>query len=139
MCACASTRHVARLLTQLFDRHLSAAGIEAAQFALLMTLDRLGPANQRVLAQDQALDKATVSRNLRVLERRGWIEESAGRDARERCFTVTAAGRRCLVAARPHWRRAQEQVRAWMGDEDWTLLFRALGKLANAAERAPAR
>ena len=139
VCACAATRHVARLLTQLYDRRLRSAGIEAAQFALLVALERLGPTSQRALARDHALDKATVSRNLRLLERRGWVEESAGADARERRFVVTPSGRRCLAAARPHWRRAQEQVRASMGDEEWSALLRALGRLADAAERASRR
>jgi DNA-binding MarR family transcriptional regulator len=136
VCACASTRHVARLLTQVYDRHLHAAGIEAPQFALLMALEGLGPTSQRALARHHALDKATVSRNLRVLARRGWIEASPAPDARERRFAVTAAGRRCLTAARPHWRRAQEQVRGWIGEEEWQALFRALGRIAVAAERA---
>ena len=42
-CACASARQLARMLTRVYDQQLRGAGLEAAQFALLSTLDSDGP------------------------------------------------------------------------------------------------
>src|SRR5262249_58172261 len=67
VCACATARHVARTLTQLYDAALRDTGLEAPQFALLMAIDQIGPCNQSALVERYALDKTTVSRNLQWL------------------------------------------------------------------------
>lgn len=139
ICACATARQIARTLTQLYDGALRGTGVEAPQFALLMTLERQGPCSQTALGRQYALDKTTVSRNLRLLERKGWIAASTGRDRRERRFALTAAGRRRLAAARPLWRKAQEHLRASMTTRDWDAMFRTFGTVTDAADRAKHR
>jgi len=136
VCACASARHVARTLTQLYDRALKGTGLEAPQFALLMTLDALGPCRQSALRERYALDKTTVSRNLRWLERQGWVTSAIGSNRRERELTVTREGAKRLAAARPKWRKAQELLRSEMSAEDWNAMFRAFHKVTAAAHRA---
>jgi len=63
-CACATSRQVARTLTQLYDSQMRSTGIEAPQFALLMTLEKQGPCSQVEIGSRYVLDKTTVSRNL---------------------------------------------------------------------------
>jgi DNA-binding MarR family transcriptional regulator len=132
-CACATARQVARLLTQLYDSRLRAAGLEAPQFALLMALDQHGPRNQGTLGRRHALDKTTVSRNLRWLQRKRWIAAARGGDRRERQFTLTAAGRTQLAAALPAWKKAQAELRAGMSAKEWDAMFRAFRTVARAA------
>ena len=76
-CACATARQVARVITQFYDSRLRETGMEAPQFALLMTLHKQGPGSQAGLGRRYALDKTTVSRNLKWLEKQGWIAASA--------------------------------------------------------------
>ena len=135
-CACATARHVARTLTQFYDAVLRAAGLEAPQFALLQTLAKGGPQTQAALGRRYALDKTTVSRNLRWLEQRGWVAPTAGADRRERRFALTAAGRRRVAAAQPKWRGAQERLRGQMSDAEWAAMFRAFRSVVAAADRA---
>jgi DNA-binding MarR family transcriptional regulator len=133
-CACATARQVARVLTQLYDSRLRDTGMEAPQFALMMTLDKQGPCSQGALGRRYALDKTTVSRNLKLLERNGWIASSAANDKRERRFTLTAAGRKQLAAAKPEWKKAQEQLRAGMTTEQWDTMFRVFRTITEAAQ-----
>jgi DNA-binding MarR family transcriptional regulator len=139
VCACASARLAARTLTQLYDRSLRGAGVEAPQFALLMTLDALGPCSQAALGHRHALDKTTISRNLRLLERNGWAARIPGRDRRERRFALTPAGRERLAAARPAWRRAQQQLRAAMTTKEWDAMFGVFRSIERATSRAARR
>jgi DNA-binding MarR family transcriptional regulator len=139
VCACAAARHVARTLTQLYDTALRDTGLEAPQFALLMAIDQIGPCNQSALGERYALDKTTVSRNLKWLERQGWVQVSIGRNRRERKLTLTAEGRTRLAAAHPKWRKAQALLRSEMSDADWNAMFRAFGKITEAAHRAKDR
>jgi DNA-binding MarR family transcriptional regulator len=123
------------VLTQLYDSRLRDTGMEAPQFALMMTLDRQGPCSQSALGRRYALDKTTVSRNLKLLERNGWVEPSAGIDRRERQFTLTAAGRKRLAAARPEWKKAQDQLRSGMTAEQWDAMFHVFRTVTEAARR----
>lgn len=124
-CACATARQVARVLTQLYDSRLRDVGIEAPQFALMMALETHGPCTQGTLGRRHALDKTTVSRNLKLLERNRWIESSVASDRRERQLVLTAEGRKRLAAAKPVWKKAQEQLRSGMTKAQWDAMFRA--------------
>jgi DNA-binding MarR family transcriptional regulator len=135
-CACATARQVARLLTQLYDGWLRGAGVEAPQFALLMTLEKQGATSQAALGRRYAIDKTTISRNLKLLERNGWVAASKAEDGRERRFTLTPAGRKRLAAARPKWKQAQEQLRSSMTASQWAAMFRTFTTVASAARAA---
>jgi DNA-binding MarR family transcriptional regulator len=107
--------------------------MEAPQFALMMALNKPGPSSQGALGRRHALDKTTVSRNLKLLERNGWIESSVANDRRERQFTLTAAGRRQLAAAKPKWKKAQDQLRSGMTGAQWDAMFRAFRTVTETA------
>jgi DNA-binding MarR family transcriptional regulator len=139
VCACATARHVARTLTQLYDIALRDTGLEAPQFALLMAIEKIGPCNQSALGERYALDKTTVSRNLKWLERQGWVHVASGKNRRERELTLTAEGRKRLAAAHPKWRGAQALLRSEMSGADWNAMFRAFEKITEAAQRAKHR
>ena len=135
-CACASARQAARALTQLYDKWLSCTGLEAPQFALLMTLDKHGAVSQAALGRRYALDKTTMSRNLKLFEREGWITASSADDKRERRFAITAAGHARLAAARPEWKKAQDDLRAGMTAKQWNAMFETFRIAARAAQAA---
>lgn len=133
-CACATARQAARVLTQLYDSQLRRTALEAPQFALMMTLEKQGPCGPVDLGRRYVLDKTTVSRNLKLLERKGWIESSAATDRRKREFVLTAAGRKQLAAAKPHWKKAQNLLRAGMSAKQWNEMFRVFRTVTKTAQ-----
>ena len=135
-CACATIRRASRAVTQLYDQWLREHGIEGPQFALLAMLERVGEANQTTMGQRFDLDKTTLSRNLKVLKQKGWIETVAGEDARERRITLTPSGRGRLAAARPTWKKAQAQLRSALNEHDWDTTLHLLNQITAAARRA---
>jgi DNA-binding MarR family transcriptional regulator len=135
-CACATARQVARVLTRLYDSCLEGTGLEAPQFALLMTLDKHGAVSQAAIGRRYALDKTTASRNLKVLERKGWIASSTANDGRERRFTITAEGHKRLALAKPEWKRAQDHLRSRMPEKEWNAMFATFRAVAHAAQTA---
>ena len=134
-CACATARRAARLVTQLYDEELR-GHLEASQFALLSAIEQQSGCNQSMLAKALALDKTTLSRNLSVLERRGWVERQAATDQRERGFRLTPAGRGLLKTARPAWKRAQARLQSAMTGEQWDQMRRAFRVFTNASHQA---
>jgi len=135
-CALAATRRTARLMTQFYDACLSEAGIEAAQFALLMALDTAKDKGQAALGQMLGMDKTTLSRNLKVLREKGWVESVAGEDARRRSVSLTAEGRLRLREAKPAWRRAGERFREGMTEREWSGMWASLEAMNKAVAKA---
>jgi DNA-binding MarR family transcriptional regulator len=69
-------------------------------------------------------------RNLNLLRKRGYVHTDSG--SRAHAITLTDAGRAALEAARPHWRKAQDQVFNTLSSEEQVLLTVLLGKLQKA-------
>lgn len=128
-CACTRVRRAARSLTDLYDEALRPVQLKVTQFAVLRTIGRLGPVSISTLAAEMALDRSTLGRNLRILERQGLVGLSEGEDHRERTVTLTARARRLIDKAVPLWEQAQERVNGLLGKQGAADLFALLGRL----------
>ncbi len=137
-CACATVRRTARLVTQLYDEEFRGL-LEAPQFGLLSLLDKQPCSNQTAMARIFGLDKTTLSRNLRLMEQKGWIERATSdvsvvsNDRRERGYRLTTSGRSLLTQARPGWRRAQNRLRSAMTGEQWGAMWQTFRSVSGAA------
>lgn len=138
-CALAATRRTARLMTQFYDACLSEVGIEAAQFALLMALDTTHDTGQAALAQMLGMDKTTLSRNLKLLREKGWVESAPGKDARRKNVSLTAEGKARMREAKPAWRRAGEELRRGMTEREWAAMWASLEAMSGAVAKADER
>lgn len=137
-CYCTQFRRSANALTSIYDQELRPLGIKITQLALLRELRVMGPTTFNDVATALALDKSTLSRNIRVLIDAGWVNVSGDTDARVKVATLSDDGARVLKQAEPGWRRAQAQVEALMeasfNRPAKTALMNALGKLQKAGE-----
>lgn len=120
-------------MTELYDRALAPVGISAPQFTLLGAIAILGPGPVSRLAGHLALDRTTLTRNLKLLEKQDWIETRPGEDRRERVASLTADGQAALERALPLWREAQARVEGALGGERWRRLQDDLADLAALA------
>ncbi|NNG03555.1 MAG: MarR family transcriptional regulator [Inquilinus sp.] len=127
-CTCAQVRRAARGLTRDYDRALKPAGLKLTQYSVLANLVRAGGLTITELAERLAMDRTTLTRNLRPLERQGWIALAAGPDRRCRKVMATAKGRRRYEAALPLWREAERAFRSRMGEQEAAALHRLLGE-----------
>jgi DNA-binding MarR family transcriptional regulator len=128
-CACVRARRAARALTDVYDDALRPVGLKITQFSALRTTERLQPVSISVLADEMALDRSTLGRNLLVLERRGLVRLGAGDDLRERSVTLTPSARRLLERAIPLWEQAQRTVERTVGRNGVDALFDLLARV----------
>jgi len=75
------------------------------------------------------MDRTTLTRNLRPLEKQGLIRIEPGEDRRERQVRLTARGQRALATAFPLWEKAQARVAAGFSQERLRRLFTELADL----------
>lgn len=118
-CACISARRMARLLTKMYAEEMG-QHMEPAQFGLLQMVANLPHCTQAALARALAMDKTTVSRDVAVMKKRGWLEGGRGE------IRVTEDGRAMLTQTAPHWLRAQKRLHKLLGENGWEALFAAM-------------
>lgn len=111
-CRCLAARRSARAITRLFDERLRPHGLRATQFSILAALALKGPTPVGELAEFLGIDRTTLTRSAAILQKRKWVAEAPARDARERLFKITAAGRRKIHSAYPAWKAGQDAVDA---------------------------
>ena len=117
-CTCLAVRQAARHVTQLYDRHLAAAGLRTTQFSILVKLRRLGPMAINALAEAMVMDRTTLGRNILPLERDGLISIAPDvKDRRSKELRLTEAGAESLAAGYEGWKKAQKEFAAAFGDE----------------------
>jgi len=126
-CVSFGLRKASRSVSQIYDAALEPAGLKGTQFSLLAALHLSGPVAITHLARTLVMDRTTVTRNLKPLERRGLIAILPGADQRTRQAALTPLGRELLARALPLWRAAQARTLERIGVERWQRLSLDLG------------
>jgi DNA-binding MarR family transcriptional regulator len=126
MCTSFNLRKAARTVTQFYDDALRDSGLKSTQFSLLAAASVAGSVPISRLAEEMAMDRTTLTRNLKPLEAEGLLRVVAGADRRVRNVTVTPEGEALLEKAAPMWRNAQTRMIDKLGDERWGELLRHL-------------
>jgi len=110
-CLCLHTQRAARALARRFDEELAAVELSSGQFSLLISLNRPEPPSLGAVAKLLAMDRTTLTANLKPLQRRGLVKVAAAReDRRSRLLQLTPAGRRLLRQVVPIWRRTHREL-----------------------------
>lgn len=111
--------------------HLASSGLTLAQFHLLAHIASASDDSIAGLALQAGLDPSTLSRNLQVLARAGWIEITiAEADLRRRAVWLTETGARRLEVAVAVWRKAHDILAAAVDQSDVERIFAQSSRLA---------
>lgn len=105
-------RRASRLLNHYYDQALKPAGVRAGQFNLMVPVALRGVFSITGLAALLGMERSALARNLKPLERKGWVTVTAGADRRTRLVHLTREGERLLRKAYPLWEQAQTELSA---------------------------
>lgn len=131
-CNCQALRQAARHVSQIYDDHLAAEGLKTSQYSILSKLNRLGPQSINELAKLMVMDRTTLGRAVKPLERDKLLTIEAGEDARVRRLKLTAAGLTKVKAAAAQWREAQKAFEQAYGPAESAELRSALRRVVAA-------
>lgn len=130
-CLCLATQRAARTLARRFDEALRPLGLTSGQFSLLMSLNRPKPPSIGSVAALLAMDRTTLTANLKPLERRGLLEAAVdSADRRGRLLMLTEGGRMLLQSAVPIWERTHEKAERLLAATDAEALRAGLRALS---------
>lgn len=116
-CLCLHIQRAARALARHFDEAFRPLDLTHGQFSLMMSLNRPGPASMGSVAALLAMDRTTLTANLKPLERRKLVTVTVDKaDKRSRRLALTPAGRKLLAAAVPIWKREHAAIERRLAD-----------------------
>ncbi|MAZ17597.1 MarR family winged helix-turn-helix transcriptional regulator [Oricola sp.] len=110
-CLCLHLQRTARTVARRFDEAFRPLGLTNGQYSLLMSLNRPEAPRMGDVAELLALDRTTLTANLKPLERRGLISiEPDPSDKRSRRLKLTEKGEEMLLAAYPIWKKTHAEL-----------------------------
>jgi len=117
VCIGFNLRKASRLLSQVYDQALRPSGLKVTQFSLMMAVAGNNGITIGKLARPLGMDRTTLSRNARILEKKGLIEIGEGDDRREQVLNLTDKGALILLETVPLWEGVQKQLAEKMGNK----------------------
>lgn len=128
-CCCFAMRKVMRAVTQCYDRYLESTGIRSTQFTLLVELSSTKAKTLTEIAEGLVMDRTTLTRNLKPLEKLELISTIQPVDKRSKAYILTELGKQTVDKCVPLWEKAQNSIVGNLGDERFDGLLRELSSV----------
>lgn len=129
-CTCFNVRRISRVITQFFEAEVGRHGIRPTQSPILRALQAKSGWSMAELSEWLGLERTTLLRNLRPLQRDGLVRIKGGGRGGHVELEITDKGRTILAKIHPAWRSAQDKVVAILGEERWSSILRDLEAVA---------
>jgi DNA-binding MarR family transcriptional regulator len=125
ICLCTGLRQAAHAMTEIYDEALAPSGLKITMFRVIRRLSEAGEPTISELADIVGLDRSSLGRNLKVLEREKLLTLVGSTDQRSKVVQLTGKGRKALETALPLWRGVQKRMKSILGAEK-DAVFRVL-------------
>ena len=113
-----------RVVARVYEQELQTAGLSLPQMEILTVLiTAAGPVRQATLAAKLMAERSTVSRNLALMQKRGWVTVAEiSPTGRAMSVTITEAGVTAFTRASTAWRSAQTTAGRILGPDATSVL-----------------
>jgi DNA-binding MarR family transcriptional regulator len=113
-----------RVVARVYDQELQTAGLSLPQMEILTVLiTAAGPVRQAALAAKLMAERSTVSRNLALMQKRGWVTVAeTSPTGRAMSVTITDSGATAFTRASTAWRSAQTTAGRILGPDATSVL-----------------
>jgi len=136
LCLSMNLRRTERLVTRHYDSYLEPAGVTAVQLPMLAIIASAPQPSFRVLTEQLGLDRSTLSRNLGLLERIGYVDIGPSSGPKPGLISLTAKGQDVLSRAHVQWKRAHRALMKELDEDSLTDGMTFLKRLRQEARRA---
>jgi len=133
-CVCFNLRWVSRAFSHFFVGELNHHGLLPTQTPILGLLAARPEASMAEVSDWLAMDRTTLVRNLRPLERDGLVKAAGKGRGNKVSLSITTKGRHTLAKFLPDWQVAQQKIIKTLGKERWTEILRDLERAALALD-----
>lgn len=133
-CCCFNMRKVMRAVTQFFDRYLEPVELRSTQLTLLIALSAIHAKTLTEIAENLVMDRTTLTRNLKPLEKLELITTIQPIDKRSKAYVLTEKGKLLVAKAIPLWEEAQNSIVHTLGAEKYNHILKELENVLKATE-----
>lgn len=133
-CVGARLRTLNRVVTKIYDDQLRPLGIRFSQMNMLMMIVGRGPMTPAEIGTVLALEKSTLSRNLRVLEDQGWIVRRPAASGGSVKLEATASGRKKIIETEVPWQAGQKAALDLLGNSQPAAIREAFDRVRRQSE-----
>jgi DNA-binding MarR family transcriptional regulator len=118
-----------RIVARVYEQAMQTAGLSLPQMEILtMLISAKGPVRPADLATRLMLERSTVSRNLALMQKRGWVTVvETSPTGRAMSVTIADAGVAAFTSASSAWHSAQTNVATMLGPAAASILDQWLG------------
>jgi len=131
-CVCFNLRWVTRAVTQFYDAEMRWHGIRPTQGSILASLQARNSWNMAELSDWLGMERTTLVRNLRPLQRDGFVKTIGGGRGNRVEVMITNKGRKQIEKLTPAWKSAQNAVVKTLGEKRWSTILSDLETAALA-------
>ena len=131
-CVCFNLRWVTRVVTQFYDAEMRRHGIRPTQGTILSSLMAKDSWKMAELSDWLGTERTTLVRNLRPLQRDGFVTTSGGGRGNLVELAITANGRKQIEKLAPTWKSAQSAVVKTLGEKRWSAILSDLETAVSA-------
>lgn len=131
-CACGNLRKTTRVITQFYDKILQPTGLRSTQLSLLTNILVHENISVSELGVKLLMDQTTVTRNIEILRKKGYITVTKENDdSRRKSISITNSGEKKLEEAIPLWEAAQSKIEQGIGVENFQEFLKTLNYIQN--------
>ena len=134
-CVCFNLRWVTRAVTQFYDKEMRRQGIRPTQGSILASLNSKDSWNMAELSDWLGMERTTLVRNLRPLQRDGLVKVVGGGRGNRVELTITTRGRKQIEKLAPAWKSAQRAAVKTLGEKRWSDILADLETAALALNK----
>src|SRR5580765_6726617 len=134
-CVCFNLRRVKRAVTQFYDTEMRRHGIRPTQGSILASLQARNSWNMAELSDWLGMERTTLVRNLRPLQRDGFVKTIGGGRGNRVEVMITAKGRKRIEKLTPAWKSAQTAAVKTLGEKRWSAILSDLETAALALNK----
>jgi DNA-binding MarR family transcriptional regulator len=134
-CVCFNLRWVTRAVTQFYDAEMRRHGIRPTQSSILASLNAKNTWSMAELSDWLGMERTTLLRNLRPLQRDGFVKIVGGGHGNRVELTITAKGRKQIEKLTPAWKSAQKATVKTLSEKRWSAILSDLETAALALNK----
>jgi DNA-binding MarR family transcriptional regulator len=114
-CIAVRVRLINRVISALYDEALRPFGLRISQVNILVAVAHLVEARPAEVSRILRIEKSTLSRDVEIMRRKGWLVSDPPAGGRNQTLRVTPEGKKLLGRITPSWAKAQAEARSLIG------------------------
>lgn len=114
-CINGKVRRLHKMVDSIYQEGLKPFGLKGSMLSILFVIGKQKGINQKTIADTLVLDQSTVSRDLKKLVSKGWLQINRGKDPRNSDLEITTLGYQLLEEVTPVWKTIHTKIDTLLG------------------------